>query len=343
MDKQELDALHEPIKQALAEVWNKDSRSTWPIDLNAVSHLFLDIFAAELREDLERLKTAGKTDREIAEKFKTPGRITRLIMPIVMGMRAGRRATEEVQEQVKYLLTLARQLKYGDLANRGGKNIVLDPRAQERLREESPMAAADRASSLRVHKLSALLWNYAECLGFRAHGFNREFHGPYPAPREGEEILIRDFIDIRPTGVWEAARAVENEKIRVIGVYRGLGMSIDIYNNVAIQEGTTYVNGLNAYRIEADGKELSIEEVERMCDVLSEVMLAITGEVEAMEWRQRAWKYAEIFWNSKKELREPLEWGPPGKVRERIEAGEMSTRLRELNPQALQRMLRISF
>jgi hypothetical protein len=332
--------LIEPFKQAIGEVWIKDSQSTWPIDLNAVAHLFTDIFVTELLEDIRRLKANGVVDRAIATRFKTPARIIRLIMPGVLGMKACGMSTETIREKVLYFLSLAKHLKYGDLSNRDGKNIVLAPGVLEGKRK---MVTADKSSSLAVHKLCAVLWNYAECLFFRTHGLVREFHGPYHFPGKKEEILIRDFIDLRPLELWKSSRPLEYENIRIVTAYHDLGMSIDIYDNVSINAGTTYVNSLKSYYIEADGKMLDLEEPDRLYKVLSDVMLNITGEVETFEWRQLAKKYAEIFWYSKKELKDGNDWRPPVTVHERIEKGELNTRLRNLSPRVLQRMLRVSF
>jgi hypothetical protein len=332
--------LIEHFKQAVSEVWIKDSQSTWPIDLNAVVHFFTDIFVTELLEDIRRLKSNGLADQAIATRFKTPARIIRLIMPCVLGMKACGMSTETIREKVLYFLSLAKHLKYGNLSNRDGKNIVLAPGA---LKDKGKMVTADKSSSLAVHKLCAILWNYAECLFFRTHGLIREFHGPYHFPGTKEEILIRDFIDIKPLELWELSRPLEYENIRIVAAYRDLGISIDIYDNVSINADTTYVNSLRSYYIEADGKKLDLDELNRLYKVLSEIMLNITGEVETLEWRQLAKKYAEIFWYSKKELKDGRDWRPPVTVHERIEKGELNTRLQNLNPRALQRMLRISF
>jgi hypothetical protein len=332
--------LIDQFKLAIAEVWIKDSQSTWPIDLNAVSHLFTDIFVTGLLQDIQRLKSNGLEDPAIAARFKTPARIIRLIMPCVSGMKARGMSTETIRENVLYFLSLAKHLKYGNLSNRDGKNIVLAPGALE---HKGKMITADKTSSLAVHKLCAISWNYAECLFFRTHGLIREFHGPYYFPGKEEEILIRDFIDLKPLELWELSRPLEYENIRIVTAYRDLGISIDIYDNVTINTDTTYVSSLESYYIEAEGKILDLNELDRLYRVLSEIMLNITGKVEALDWRQLAKKYAEIFWYSKKELKNGNDWSPPKAVHERIEKGKLNTRLQNLNPRALQRMLRISF
>jgi hypothetical protein len=334
------DKLIEQFKQAIGEIWIKDGQSTWPIDMNSVTHLFMDIFVTELLEDIQRLKANGQPDQAIAARLKTPARILRLIMPCVTGMKAGSMPTGTIREKVLYFLSLAKHLKYGDLTNRGGKNIVLAPGAWK---DRIKMAPTDKSSSIAVHKLCAVMWNYAECLFFRTHGFVREFHGPYHFPGKTEEILVRDFIDLKPLELWESTRPVQYKNARIVTAYRDLAMSIDIYDNVSINNDTTYVNSLESYYIEADGKILDLDEVDRLRTVLSGVMLNITGEVETLEWRQLAKKYAEIFWYSKKDLKPGNDWHPPGTVDERIEKGELNTRLQNLTPQALQRMLRISF
>ena len=117
----------ENFKEGIAEIWLKDGQNTWPIDINSIVHLFMDLFVQELFEDLNRLKARGVDDRGIAARFKTAACIIRLIMPCVLGMKAARTPVESLREKVLYLLTLAKYLKHGDIFNRDGRNIVLSP------------------------------------------------------------------------------------------------------------------------------------------------------------------------------------------------------------------------
>jgi hypothetical protein len=209
------------------------------------------------------------------------------------------------------------------------------------------MIPADKKNSLPVHKLCAVLWNYAECVCFRVHGLIREFHGPYrfTGSQNKEEILLRDFICLKVVELWDQCRAVPYESVRIVTAYEGVDMTIGVYNNVSIKEGSSYIGSLKSYYVEADGKILDLEEINGLSTVLSDVMISITTAVDGLDWRRLALKYAEIFWFSKKELRDALDmdWRIPGKVKERIETGELNTRLQGLEPGALKRMLQIAF
>ncbi|MCP5102159.1 MAG: hypothetical protein GY950_02205 [bacterium] len=335
----------EDFKKAVADIWLRDGQNTWPIDMNSIVHLFMDIFFKELAEDIRRLKDNGMDDAGVARKFKTSARIIRLIMPCVPGMKGAGIPMTEQREHVSYLLSLVKILKHGELFNSDGKNIVLSPAAFGRGVAEDKMVPADRKSSIAVHKLCAVLWNYAESVCFKTHGLVREFHGPYRFPGKEEEVLLRDFYSLQPLELWEECKPVAYQNVRVVTAYRDLGMTIDIYNNVSTREGRSYIAGLESYYVEGDGKILSLEEIKGLCAVLSEVMIAVTTRIETFDWRRLAEKYAEIFWFSKKELRDALnrDWRFPPVVRERIKNGQLSTRLQNLDQRSLQRMLRIAF
>jgi hypothetical protein len=333
----------EQFKKSVSEIWSRDGQNTWPIEINSIIHLFIEIFVDELFADIQQLKARGLDDSAIAARFKTATRIIRLIMPCVLGMKNSRKSVDHIRENVLYLLKLAKNLKYGDLFNRDGKNLVLSPDGFLLAVDLTKMIIPGRRHSLSVHKLCAVLWNYAESVCFKTHGLIREFHGPYQFPHSRSDILIRDFICLNPTQLWAESKAVPYQKIRVITAYRDLGISIDIYDNIAINEESSYIGSLVSYYIEADGKVLDLEQINDLSGVLSEVMISVTTRVEALDWKQLAKKYAEIFWYSKKELKEGRDWRPPESVHERIEKGELNTRLQNLSPQALQRMLRISF
>jgi len=335
----------ENFKKAVGEIWLRDGQNTWPIEINSIVHLFMDIFIDELTQDLRQLKAAGMERAKIARLFNTSARIIRLIMPCVLGMKAAAVPVDELREHIVYLLSLVGELKFGDLFNRDGKNLVFSPDEFKHAVQKEKMVPADMKRSLAVHKLCAVLWNYAESVCFKTHGLIREFHGPYRFPGETEEILVRDFYCLRAVELWEECGAVAYSHVRVIAAYEGLDMTVDIYNNPTIREGAGYIGSLKSYYIEADGEILDPDGVNRLCSVLSDAMIAITTKIEALDWRQLAEKYAEIFWFSKKELREAAggDWRIPESVRERIKTGELNTRLPNLDPRNLQRMLRIAF
>ncbi len=335
----------ESFKSAVSAIWLRDGQNTWPIEINSIVHLFMDIFVTELTDDIRRLKDGGTERTEIARAFKTSARIIRLIMPCVLGMKAAGMPIGELREHIGYLLSLVEELKAGDLFNRDGKNLVFSPGEFKDEVQEEKMLPADMKSSLPVHKLCAVLWNYAESVCFKTHGLVREFHGPYRFPGEAEEILVRDFYCLRAVELWEECEPVEYSHIRVVTAYESLDMTIDIYNNPTIREGGSYIGSLRSYYVEADGKILDLDEVKRLSSVLSDAMIAITTKIETLDWRELAEKYAEIFWFSKKELRELTggDWRIPESVRERVKTGELNTRLPNLDQRNLQRMLRIAF
>ena len=364
------DLIFENFKKAVSAIWLRDGQNTWPIDLNAISHLYMDGFAKELTADIARLKEQSEkgevqrannnltqtqiTDtprsggkKEIAEMFQTSARIIRLMMPYVLGMKTLRLPLDQLQENLLFLFSLVEHVKYGDIFNRDGKNTVLSPQKFTDTIDPSKLilTKGDRRLAITIQKLCAVLWNYAETLCFKVHGLIREFHGPYSFPGSNEEIVLRDFYCLKPLQLWSECAPVEYNTLRVVTAYEDLGITIDIYNNIFIREGGSYTGALKSYTIEADGKPLNMDEVNRLCVTLSQIMLDITTKVEQMDWKERAKKYAEIFWFSKKELRDALneDWKPSREVMNRIETGELSTRLTNLDPRDLQRMLRISF
>ena len=70
----------EHFKKALSEIWLRDGQNTWPIEINSIVHLFMDVFFDELIKDIDRLKAGGFNDDQIAHKFRTSARVIRLIM-----------------------------------------------------------------------------------------------------------------------------------------------------------------------------------------------------------------------------------------------------------------------
>lgn len=341
----------EQFKEAVLGIWLRDGQNTWPIEINSVVHLFMDIFFAEMQADIKRLKAGGLIDKEIAARFHTAARIFRLIMPCVQGMKGLGIPIIEQRQQVLYLLSLVKYLKYGDLFNTDGKNIVLSPEEFARAVDVNQMISTPsspgtkNSHSLSIHKLCGVLWNYAETVCFKTHGLVREFHGPYQFPGCDDEILIRDFYQLKPIELWPQCVTVPYQKIRLITAYENSGMTIDIYNNVTTAAGQSFISSLKSFSIEADGKPLDIPEIDSLTAELSKIIIAITMLIQYQDWRFLAEKYAQIFWFSKKELRDEagFDWHVPDTVKERIQSGELNTRLQGLSQNQLKRMLQIAF
>lgn len=337
--------LVDDFRQAMLEVWQRDGKTAWPIELNTVSHLFIEDFDKALLEDIDALRQQGLTHSELARLFVIPQRVIRLVMPFVQGLGAMGLSRDERREQVHFLLSLVDELKHGNASNRDGPNLVLSPQDSARVIEASRLSACDEQSSRLVHRLCGVLWAYSETLFFKTHGLVREFHGPYQRPGEDRQHLVRDFICLNPGEVWEESSELRYSTARVVAAYDRLDMSVDIYNHVSIQNDRNYVECLHSYCVECDGRLLAPPEIEQLLRELSEVMGAIHRRVDAMSWQQRAEKYAEIFWFSKKNLRDrlQLDWALPEAVRGKIRSGELKSNRGNLGEKELKVLLRLSF
>ena len=337
--------LVDDFKEAIFEVWQRDGKTTWPIDLNSVSHLFAGDFDKAIIEDLRALQQQGLTDEEIGRLFVIPQRIIRLVVPFVQGMGALGLSRDERTGHIRYLLSLADQIKYGDPSNRDGRNIVLSPEESSVVFDESRLSAADARQSRQVQMLCGVLWAFTETFFFKTHGLVREFHGPYLRPGEDRQYLVRDFVCLKPVEIWPECSGLRYSNARIVTAYDQMNMSVDIYNHVAIPEGKNYVENLHSFYVECDGKLLGPSEIEQLYRELSEVMGLVHKRVEAMSKEMRTEKYAEIFWYSKKNLRDRLgkNWLLPDGVREKIRNGEPKSRHSEMSEKELRIMLKLSF
>ena len=333
------------FKSAIAAVWANDGKNSWPVEINAVTHLFIEPFTRELLDDLGELRSTGSPELEIASKLETASRIVRLILPMVPGMKALGFEIDRQRSQIVDLLELASRLKHGDVLNRDGRNLVLGPEGVERIMIPGSLRAASSADSASIHRLCGVLWAYGEALRLKAHGLCRQFHGPYSHPEIEGEVLVRDYFELRPVDLWKSTAAARVRSIRVVGVYRDLGLSVDIYDNPAISTGGTYRQALTHYALEADGEPLDSAEAAALAIELSDVLLAVTEEIDRVDWRRAAAKYAEIFWASKRRLRAALDRDPgvPSHVLERIAAGELNEASQRMSARDTQRLLRIAF
>ncbi|MDW3195069.1 MAG: hypothetical protein R8G66_22035 [Cytophagales bacterium] len=325
------------FKRSIWALWAQDGKNTWPIDLNSIIHLFIQEFFEELTSEINALESEGLSKYEISRRFKSPGRIIRLMVPLIMGMKRAKLHVSEIHAHITRMITFVQQTKAGDIFNKTGANHILIDSELEKLLNNSLEPSAHQESIL-IHRLCSILYAYSETIFFKTHGLVREFHGPYVSDKL--EFIVRDYIDLNCSHLWKELADFEINNIRVITGYKPCGLKVDIFSNIFKDEGANTTKNLSQHRILVNGKDIEVQQIPELIKKIQGMMIVIGKRIEKMEWKDLAMKYAEIFWYSKNDL---TGTDVPQKVIDNIRSGSPSERLSKIDSEQLYKMLKFSF
>jgi hypothetical protein len=330
-------------KKSLQSAWGYNDYNDWPIKVNSVMHIFLKEFAKEFIEDMEEITKRGLTAEEVANAFGNPARFYRLIDPVIFGMKRMKISITKQREFVLRLLDIVKEMKYGSEFNENEKNLILSPEEINNLscRMDYKKAEADEATI--IQRFCGVMWSYTESIFFRAHEVTKEIHGAYEIDN-GEKLIIREYLNLQPYEIWKDVPFVHYKNIKIFSKYKSdLNVSIDSYNHLFLHGGN-YVNDLVEYFIEADDKQISVEQLQDIIPQMQKCIETVHAWVGKADWYTRVNKYADIYWYRKSPLRTLVDkdWRVPQEIRDKIMAGEADPkRLNNLSDEWIDRLIRI--
>lgn len=309
-------------KKSLKMAWGYNDYNDWPIKFNAIMHLFLDEFALEFITDLQKALQSYERE-EISESFNNPARIYRIIHSVIYGMKANKFSIEEQQKVAEIMLKMVSDLKSGSPFNENGRNIILDDMDEF---HKCDFYVSDEAQATKLQRFFGLMWAYTESLFFRAHDVTKEIHGLY---RDGtERVLIREYYNLKPNEIWTDMKFMDYSNLKFITYYSDeLDVSLDAYNHIYFNRGN-YIKDMQKYRIEADGKQITLDELMNQIPKIETCINLIHEWAKQSSQIDKINRYADIYWYRKKPLKDLLNqnWEVPQKVRDRIENGAIDKR-----------------
>ena len=289
-----MDAL-EKYKNSLKSAWGYNDYNDWPIKYNSIMHLFCKEFAEEFLNEMEQIDSCV-LKKGIKDNMN-PARIYRMINPIIFGMKKLKIPLTVQRSTVINLLEIVKDLKDGSIFNEDGRNIILP---QDRIETLDIKSVSNIDVSVRLHRSIGLLWAYTESIFFRAHDITKEMHGLYPY--KNGKLLIREFLNLSPTDLWETDYLIPYNKICIYAVYdKNVDLKIDAYNHFFLERGN-FISSLVSYKICVDGEEVDIEALDRIASILTDSIYEIKNDIDKMDWHERALKYADIIWYRKKPI-----------------------------------------
>lgn len=335
MNTNEKEAIERYVEAVIRPRISTDNEK-YPIRDSRVNHMFLAEYASEFISDLNELKSRGYSAKDIGLLFCNPTRLMRMIHLLQGGAKGLGYSASQQQALVLELLGIIESIKYGSIYNEDNRNILLSPKQVDELLAKTDLVEACDKSSAKFHRFCGLMWSYSEAPYFVAHDVGMEQHGLYE--HDGVKILVRDFMNLRPTDLWEECRIFPLNKIKLVCAYKpGFEIDFDVFYNTFATKGNP-VNELVSYAITADDRPIDLSETDAIVESASKVIKSISEKIDSWSMHDIARKYAEVYWYRKRPLADALgkDWRPPKKVFENIEAGEIKPeRTKNLTPEQI--------
>ncbi len=331
------------FKRALARAWAVNDENNWPIKLNSISHLFLKEFTREYVENLETLINRGSTAEEMASLVGGPTKIFRTMDQVLRGMYMNLAPVQKRREIIISLLKCIKSRKSGTLFNEDGKNLLFTREKIEKLTAEIAWRTAEEETSVVLHRFIGILKAYVEFLYFRMYEISQEIHGQYEIPGSENNMIIREFGNLRPVGLWEGIEYIPYDRIAIYTEYDPhIEVEFDIYNHM-YQKGKNYPPHLEKWQVIANGNEkLDIPAIKNILEITRGNILKVQQKIREWDWRQIAAKYAEICYYkiTKPNRADKKNGGLPEEVKANICGGEINQRSEEVfNSEKLVKLL----
>lgn len=283
------------LKQCLTKIWAVNDQNDWPVQLNAVSYLFVQEFTMDFIDAIARLNRnrAGN----LANLFQYPTVMFRMFDLLLKGMYACGLSSQERRSLILYFMENMEQTKEGSIFNETGANLRW---SQKQLQNSigylqflhQPNVSIEDARM--IQRLIGLLKAYIELLYFRVYDIAQEIHGPYPIP-EGN-LVVYEFRNLKPDSLWNQRALLSCNQIKIQVVYSNqLQMTIDSYNHIRLQQGN-FVQNLLGFQINVEDKPLDTAGSYKLLTELTDCISINRKLLGQLDWQEATKQYVDIFY-----------------------------------------------
>ena len=309
--------------KALSEYMVRGARGyppLWPVHVTEVDVLRYKFLHKEIYLTIKALEEKQLSKYQIGKLFWGPSAITHILYgpEPVLGLE-GKTPVEgltrkEGIELVEKVVDIISLLRKGDPYCRDGKNLLLSANEVEQKLAKQEFIETSNRSELAdtLGKINTMLWHYCLLIQAANRTYSEEFHGPYELDN-GENLLIREYFNLKPTEIWQFTSAFPYEKITIFEIYSPhTEIRIDLMNHYWFS--TSPSKTLLKFSILAnDSQNLNSYEVQNLFKACVETTKR--GELAIKDFTEEKWlqKVIEVNYRWMKPAKEFLgkEWKPP--------------------------------
>jgi hypothetical protein len=297
----------------------------WPNPSNKGYSIFLKDYIVSLLDCIKKLEEKKTSDEELAKLFGTATNVFRVFV------RIGR--TKKFLPKNKRMYLAKKLLKSAFLlrskrAFSAKKNIIFSSaEINSVLKEKSFIKPKNQKQKDLFKKLNFLLYNCCETLYWTRWTTGCDFHGPY-CLKNGKTMVVKDFFDLKPTGLWKETKDFLVEKAKIFIIYKNVEwINIDQYGHITSSDKLTEKIDSVCFEIETEkGRILNDwKELEKNLPLIESEIFSMAEKINSLPMKKVVAKQAEIEWYLLKNLL--LECGfsikPPERVYKRIRECEI--------------------
>lgn len=289
----------------------------WPLHLAQIAPYYGDVEAVDLHRRLRERVAQGMSDRDIGNLFVSASSGKSLLMDLIPGLKvAGLDADERVWFVEKIFDGLA-AVEAGDIFCRDGAHrLFTDLDVEEALSAPYWMDGAIAAHARSAFALSgaaqAVVWSQ-HFYGWTDIGF--VIHGPYAAG--AEQLVVRDFFDLRPVALWPDAAAVPLGTLRVFSRHDASDrFTVDIFNHLLHTRAPA--ESCVGLRVELDGEPVVDRAIfDQIRAALVEQVRRQHATIRSMDATGVLAKFVESRYYALRGWRGD-DWRPPAEVMRRL-------------------------
>ena len=266
------------FSQAMVNAFGNMDVSTLTPMSNFVFHpLFDKEWVNQVETMMQNAEDKQVSREKIAELFTSITHIRSQLFFLLLDLKSAKISKERRMKIADFLhdilLIRGKHDPYGHMSNRHHSHKDIHDILARKFLDGSPEAATElgKLYAAAYHLVNGLYTDFYT-------DFSVENYGPYHLDNE-RMMVIKEFQDIRPDALWPGIQT-PCKKLTIYTIYKNVEFKCDAISCHSHYTGNT-INGLVAWRLEADGKEVSdIEEImeltEQMASLAEQQWITLT-------------------------------------------------------------------
>ncbi len=317
---------------SLSSVFDKNSisREFWPLKPAQMTACFDDSLAVDIYKRIDLLKKQKVPLEKVAKMFDSPSMLRNFLENFAsIGLKVAHNvgwfkiSFKEREVFFNYLFRVLKKMSKNDIFIRDGKQIILSTTELKNISPKKFIKTDDKNSKIiKIFNLSlfGLVWAmYFDT--FYYTGFST--HGPYRVSKKfgikNGVLVISDYFNLRPVGIWSITKKVPFEKVRIYSVYENADWSINFFERT--NASVDLSNRLVFFEVEIDGKIIKdLEKIEKLTQQIFEINQKQTDAVNSLSNLEKIKKASEISYYGLRGVFDHFNesWNPPKEIDEVI-------------------------
>lgn len=290
-----------------------------PLDFFHFYPMWYDLWIERIDEAIKKLKLEQKAYEELKHLLPVPSNKRAIIQKIIPSYRAFKIKDREKVKRVtnffaRMLMEACPDDPFAQRYNRIHSSRHLDEMYGRLNWNQADENVARKSGRLLTAAASLVHGLYNDLVT----DFGWDTYGPYQ--NERQTLLIRHFPDLQPKELWSNTFLASIKELTVYGLYEGVEWEISAVGCHTLVKGGNPIAGLKKYVVLADGRELSLGEIEKLIIELASKAELIYKEIRRLDFEQLKEKvmFQECYQLKKMFDQAGMDWKPTMRMFERI-------------------------